>query len=72
MSVIYFSIIIQLEVWIVSHCVRLGSETMVRAVCLNMLLLNDIAAILDELWTNINLTDFPDKGLPPQIIHFPV
>ena len=34
--VLYLIIIIKSEVWIVNHCLGLGHETMVCAVCLNM------------------------------------
>ena len=36
--VLYLIIIIKSEVWIVNHCLGLGHETMVCAVCLNMFL----------------------------------
>ena len=34
-------IIIQSEVWTITHCLRLGHETMVCAVCLSVFLLSD-------------------------------
>ena len=36
--VLYLIIIIKLEVWIINHCLGLGHETMVCAVCLTMFL----------------------------------
>ena len=38
-NVLYLIIIIKPEVWIINHCLGLGHETMVCAVCLTMFLL---------------------------------
>ena len=57
--VLYLIIIIKPEVWIINHCLGLGHETMVCAVCLTMFLWqhcsdNGLAPIgRQAIWTNV-------------------
>ena len=51
--VLYLIIIIKPEVWIINHCLGLGHETMVCAVCLTMFLWNEEHDISSEILKTI-------------------
>ena len=57
--VLYLIIIIKPEVWIINHCLGLGHETMVCAVCLTMLLWYLIRWVCNSISAFIHLPGWP-------------
>ena len=53
--VLYLIIIIKPEVWIINHCLGLGHETMVCAVCLTMFLLRTEISWRRPMWNRLTL-----------------
>ena len=69
--VLYLIIIIKPEVWIINHCLGLGHETMVCAVCLTMFFWYWIGALGVSIYGMFCL-DFGDNGKTNGNIFYPL